>query len=820
MGLIKKAKTEATKGNNKKQATRRVPKNVMESIPYRSIYPNGIIEDLDGRFSKSYRLRDANFDTEEEEKQEHQILAYEKLLNSIDEEAIGQLTIINRSVDQDVVRNNILMKPKSDDLNDLRNEWNNLFLEQISSSRNNLSKDKLFTISVKAGNILEADDIFKRTDRLVSNRIRKITHQDTPSLTIEERLDVLYDVYNCKNTFPFSKRIEPIVKPGTTSIDWKTLAAHGMSSKELIAPDAMDFYANYFCLGDDCFAKTFYIDRLPVQLSTSFLNDISNLACNMITSITFIQMNQEKARALINDRMLGMNAQINRQQSSAIKDGISNAGVVSAELENARDEASNLLSDVMKRDQKIFKVTGLVTIFAQSREELGKYAASLKSIVNGHLCQLRSMNNQMEQAFNTTLPLAQMQLEDVDRILTTEAASVYMPFNVQDMNQMDGTYYGVNPLSENMIRYNRKKGSNYNALILGASGSGKSFLVKEEISQRFLNSDDNIIIIDPEGEYVKMGRKYGATIIDISLDGKTHLNPLDMDMQYGGAGENPVPMKCDFIESLIESMVGGADMLSPIDKSIIQRVGRNIYVGYCSHMKTMIQSGITCDYAAMPTLQDFYSEMIKQNEPQAQYLATAIESYCVGNLALFAERTNIDTDNRMIIYNIQGMGSVGMQELAMHVCCSDAWNHMIRNGKRGKYTALYIDEFHLFTKTKSSATFMKNIYKQARKWKGMPTAISQNITDLNVNEEVTAIINNCSFIILMNQQPADRLKLQAMYSISDQLLEYITDQPIGTGLIYNGNVMIPMENEFPTDTEMFKLMESEIKKDEDFAEVS
>lgn len=811
MGLFsKKAKNNRNSNPSKVKKPSRIPKDVMESIPYRSIYPNGIIQDYDGRFSKSYRLTDTNFDTENEDKQEDLVLMYEKVINSIDEDMIGQLTIINRSIDQDMVRNSILMKPKSDGLNNLRAEWNDLFLSQINHGKNNLSKEKLFTISVEADNILTADDILKRVDRTMSRNIRKITHQETNPLTIEERLAVLYDIYNYNEEFPFVRRIEPVLENG--KIDWKKLGQHGIPSKELIAPDSMSFLATGFRFsGDpenknDCFCKTFFLDHMPTQLSTNLLNDISDLACNMITSVTFIQMDQDKAMSLIKNQLMGMNAQINRQQAAAAKDGISNGGVVSSELENARDQAAELMGDVIKRNQKVFKTTCMITIMASSKEELAQHTATLKSIVSGHLCHLRSMNNQMEKAFNTTLPLAQMQVE-VDRILTTEAASVFMPFSVQDMNQLDGIYYGINPISGNMIRYNRKRGSNYNALVLGTPGSGKSFIVKEEIMQRFLNTDDYIIIIDPEGEYIKLGEQFGATIVDISLDGKNHINPLDMDMQFGGQGENPIPMKCDSIETLVESMVGGSEFISPAAKSIIHRVGRKIYQGYLDHMKTMAKEGISCDKAAMPTLQDFYMELSRQNDYQAQSLATAIESYCVGNLAIFAERTNVDTDNRMIIYNVHDMSS-GMKELAMHVCMNDAWNHIINNGMHNINTALYVDEFHLFTKTRTSAAFMKNIYKRARKWHGMPVAITQNIADMLVNDEAAAIITNCSFIIMMNQSSMDRATLQNMYQISDQLLEYITDQPAGSGLIYNGNTIIPMENEIDPNTKMFALMDS------------
>ena len=793
----------------------RVPKNVLESIPCKWAYKSGIIQDYDGRFSKTYRIADVNFDTEEEEQQEKMVISYERLLNSIEDDMIGQLTIINRSIDQDYIRNSILMKPKDDGLNNLRNEWNDVFLDKLSEGKNNLKKDKLFTVSVKASGIQAATDILKRVDHDIAKNIRRINHQETPPLSIQERLEVLYDIYNCGSPLAFSKRIEPLMKTNDITkekeLDLDLMAKHGMSFKELIAPDYMEFKPSWFRLGDELVGKAFYLDHLPTQLSTSILNDISDLPCNMITSVTFIKMDTDKTRELIKGQLNGMNTQINQVQVEAAKQGIIDSSSVSIELQHARDQAAELMTDILKRNQSMFRVTGIIILLGKDLEELNYQVAQLKSIVSGHLCLLRSMGNQEETAFNTALPLAQMHVEAV-RLLTTESSSVFIPFAVQDMNQLDGIYYGVNPLSHNMIRYNRKSGANYNAVVLGVSGSGKSYIVKEEIAQVRLNTNDYIIIIDPEGEYTPLAEKFGASVIDIALDSKNHINPLDMELQAAGDGGDPISAKCDTIETLVEAMVGGSAMLSPIEKSIIHRVGRKIYRGYYNHMMDMARNGstITCDKAAMPTLQDFYAALCKEPEAQAQYMATAIESYCVGNYAIFAERTNVDTNNRMIVYNVSNM-TAGMKELAMHVCMQDAWNHIIQNGRNGIYTRLYIDEFHLFTKTRTSVASMKNIYKRARKWRGMPTAITQNVSDMFINEEAEAIMNNSSFVIMMNQSPMDRATLQNMYSISSSLLEHIADQPPGNGLIYNGNTLVPLEGDFPTTTEMHQLMVSKVK---------
>ena len=807
MFLTKKDKPSGAKGSTQQVGTAQVkkkavniPKNVQESIPYKSVYPNGIIEDRNGYFSKSYVIEDANFQTESEEKRTSMFLDYEKLLNSVTPGMRGQLTIFNRTIDPDTVRNNILMKPKDDGLNDLREEWNDMFLDKLSRGRNNLKKDKIFTLSVKEEDVYAANNTFRNIDIDINNCLKRISRVETKPMTIEERLRLLYDIYNFSADFPFDKKITPISTPDG-KINFKKMAQYGMTTKDLIGPDSMDFTSNHFKIGEQ-FGAAFFIDHLPSTMSTSILDDISNISCNMLLSVTYVPMDQAVAIKMIRNQKTAVEAQAHsiRQQSGGM-------AALPSELEQAINDTGELISDVLSRDQKIFKVTIICVVFAESQSELHMHEMNLKSVVNTHLCQLRKLSNQEERGLNTALPFAEMHV-GLDRILTTEAAAVFIPYTVQELYQEHGVYYGLNAVSKNMIRYDRCNGANYNGLIIGQSGSGKSFITKMEIQQKLLNSDHKVIIIDPEGEYRNLAKKFNATTIKIDSSGKACVNPLDMDMQYAGEGENPIAMKSGYIISLIETMLGDKAGLSPIEKNIVQRVTRNIYQRYFNYMKTKVLEGITCDKDAMPTLADFYEELTRQKDPSAQALATSIESYCVGAYDTFAHRTNVDTDNRIIIYDVKDMPG-GMKNLAMQVCANDGWNHMIENGKNGHFTDFYIDEFHLFTKTQSSAAFMKDLFKRARKWKGSPTAITQNIGDLLVNDDAAALVNNCTFVIMMNQSPMDRSMLSEMYQISPALQDYITDKGFGVGLIYNGKTIIPFENSFDNkNTTAFKIMDS------------
>ena len=133
--MAKKAEKEK---KQKKKEVKKVPRTVQQTIPYESVYTNGIFKVGPGKFSKTYRLSDANFDIAEEQEQANMYLDYEGFLNSIDVNMTAQITIYNRSVAQEVVKNRVLLKPKPDALNEFRDEYNTILTEKMSEGRNNL----------------------------------------------------------------------------------------------------------------------------------------------------------------------------------------------------------------------------------------------------------------------------------------------------------------------------------------------------------------------------------------------------------------------------------------------------------------------------------------------------------------------------------------------------------------------------------------------------------------------------------------------------------------------------------------------------------
>lgn len=408
------------------------------------------------------------------------------------------------------------------------------------------------------------------------------------------------------------------------------------------------------------------------------------------------------------------------------------------------------------------------------------------------MCQFGILKFQQLDGLNTALPFGVRKIDSF-RTLTTESLAVFIPFRVQDVQHTNGIYYGQNVISKNMIVADRRQLLNGNEFILGVSGGGKSFTAKGEILNQVLAGDADVIIIDPEREYAPLVRALGGEIINISATSPTHINAMDMTREYGD-GANPVILKSEFIMSLCEQLIGGSN-LGAVQKSIIDRCTAAVYRNYQQN-----------DYTgAVPTLQDFRAELIKQPEPEAQEIALSIELFTNGSLNTFAKRTNVDTDNRLICYDILDLGKQ-LMPIGMLVVLDSILNRITANRAKGKNTFIFIDEIYLLFQHEYSANFLFTLWKRVRKYGAYATGITQNVDDLLQSHTARTMLANSEFIIMLNQAPTDRIELAKLLNISDNQLSYITNVGAGHGLIKVGSSLIPFANKFPKNTKLYKLM--------------
>ena len=451
-----------------------------------------------------------------------------------------------------------------------------------------------------------------------------------------------------------------------------------------------------------------------------------------------------------------------------------------------------LMDEDMEQLVESVKRNGVMTPATVRLKEDGRY-----ELISGHrrkkACELAG------------LEILKCEVKDLTRdeaiIIMVESnlqRSVILPsekaFRVQEIYHENGVYYGQNVISKNMIIANRRHLLNGNSFILGVSGAGKSFTAKEEMTNIILTDPNaDIIIIDPEREYSPLVKAMQGEVIHISATSENHINAMDMNSDYGD-GANPVILKSEFILSLCEQLIGGSS-LGAKQKSIIDRCTASVYRYY--------QQG---NYMGTPpTLQDFREELLKQDEPEAQEIAIAIELFTDGSLNTFAKHTNVDTHSRLICYDILDLGKQ-LQPIGMLVVLDSILNRITQNRAKGRNTFIFIDEIYLLFQHEYSANFLFTLWKRVRKYGAYCTGITQNVDDLLQSHTARTMLANSEFIIMLNQASTDRIELAKLLNISDLQLSYITNVGAGQGLLKVGSSLVPFVNKFPRNTELYKLM--------------
>lgn len=785
----------------------KIPKTVQDTIPYLGMYRKGICELDPGIFSKTYKVYDANFKTATDEEQVNMFNRYMDYLNSFDSDVHLQLVIYNRAVNNENIEEHVLLPYAKDSLNAYREEYNEILKDKMKEGRNNMQKEIYESVTVKANSIDDATQKFAKIDSEVSAAIKKINGMETSPMDLIERLEILNSIYG-KGSDTFYKKAR-IDGHDVESYDFKWMIEQGLTTKDIIGPPSISFNRGYAEIGEKL-SKSFYIDTLPSYINANLLTELTDVDCEMLVSVNYNKIPPDRASKLLKNQLLNINSNVVDAQKRAMKAGF-DPSLISSELLAARDEAQALVDDVRQRNQSLILTTFVITIMGETQDELNKFTDAINSVLSKYMCSMKVLLYQQENGFATSLPLGRCDIA-IDRLLTTESAAIFMPFSTQELNQRRGMFYGLNAVSKNLILFNRKDSKNANGVILGTPGSGKSFSAKREMINVILNTDDDIYIIDPEREYLPLAQLLGGSVIKITTGGTTYLNPLDMDINYGQAADdeknvNPIAMKVDFIGGLFEAMAGNKKSLTSAQLSVLDRCVRMLYKPYLSHMQELQKTHpeITCDTTQSPTLKQLYEMLLNQQEYEAQELALCAERFAVGSLDNFAHQTNVKRNNRFIVYDIKDMGE-SMKELGLKVCLNAIWNQMIENKARNRWTWFYIDEFYLLTQTQSSATFLQMVYKRARKWQGIPTGITQNVSDLLSSQTVCSILQNCEFVLMLNQAQADKMQLAQMYNISPTQLSYVTNADPGQGLIYTGKTIVPFVDKFPRDTKLYKVM--------------
>ena len=752
------------------------PKSVQDVIPVKTIYKDGIFQVGKNKYSKSYKFTDINYAVASRPDKEAMFLQYSELLNSLDPGSTSKITILNRRFNKVDYDNNVKIPLANDGLDGFREEYNEILMNKALGT-NSIIQEKYITISINKKSVDEARTYFTRTSADLINHFHglgsKCIEQDAT-----DRLRLAHDFYRIGEENIFT---------------WDMLdnMRKGHSFKDYICPDTFSFQKDYFEIGNK-FGRVFFLKEYASYIKDDMVAELTELNKNMMLSIDVIPIPMDEAIKEVENRRLGVETNITNWQRRQNNNNNFSA-VIPYDLEQQRKESKEFLDDLTTRDQRMFVCVLTMVLIADSKDELEQDTESLLATGRKHLCQLSILKYQQMDGLNTTMMFGVRKINTL-RTLTTESLAVFMPFKVQEINHENGIYYGDNAISKNMILADRRELLNGNSFILGVSGSGKSFAAKNEIvSIALRDANADIIVIDPEREYGELIKSLRGEVIQISATSNNHINAMDINSEYGD-GANPLILKSEFLLSFCEHLIDGKNLGSK-EKSIIDRCTARVYRAY--------QQG---NYQGIaPTLQDFREELLKQEEPEAKQIALSLELYVNGSLNTFSKNTNVNTNSRILCYDILDLGKQ-LLPIGMLVVLDSILNRITSNRNKGRNTYIFIDEIYLLFQHEYSANFLFTLWKRVRKYGAFCTGITQNVDDLLQSHTARTMLANSEFIMMLNQSATDGIELAKLLSISDTQMGYITNVSYGKGLLKVGSSLVPFENKFPNNTKLYKLM--------------
>ena len=773
-----KRQIEAAIANAKRQDKRH--KSAQDSIPFQRMFPDGICRVTDTYYTKTIQFQDINYQLSQNEDKTAIFDGWCDFLNYFDASVHFQLTFLNMAANKDTYGTQITIPLRGDEDDAIRTEYTQMLRDQLAKGNNGLIKTKYLTFGIEADGIKTAKPRLERIETDVLNNFKRLGVAAEP-LNGTDRLRLLHDMLRIDDPAPFR-------------FSWDWLASSGLSVKDFIAPSSFEFAkGNYFGIGQKRGAVSF-LQILAPELNDRMLADFLDMESSLIVTMHVQSVDQVSAIKTIKRKITDLDRMKIEEQKKAVRSGY-DMDIIPSDLATYGAEAKKLLQELQSRNERMFLLTFLVLNIADSVPKLRNNVFQASSIAQKYNCQLVRLDFRQEEGLMSSLPLGLNQVE-IQRSLTTSAVAIFVPFTTQELyqNGSEALYCGLNALSNNLIMVDRKFLKNPNGLILGTPGSGKSFAAKREIANVFFVTNDDIIICDPEAEYGPLVERLHGQVIKISPTSPHYINPMDLNLNYSD-DENPLSLKSDFILSLCELIVGGKDGLQPVEKTIIDRCVRMVYRDYLNDPKP----------ENMPVLEDLYQELRRQEEKEAQYVATALEIYVTGSLNVFNHRTNVDIQNRIVAFDIKELGKQ-LKKIGMLVVQDQVWNRVTVNREAHKATRYYIDEFHLLLKEEQTAAYSVEIWKRFRKWGGVPTGITQNVKDLLASREVENIFENSDYIYMLNQASGDRQILAKQLNISPHQLSYVTHSGEGEGLLFYGNIILPFVDRFPKDTELYRVM--------------
>lgn len=534
---------------------------------------------------------------------------------------------------------------------------------------------------------------------------------------------------------------------------------------DLIAPAAIKINPKNILVGETL-AQTIFVVTYPRYLHSNWFSPIINIDMPIDISMFIHPINTYDVLKSLKKNAARLESQIHiEQEKSMIRDPA---------LETAAHDIDDLRNKLQQGTEKFFRFSLYITAYGENEKELNDLTHSIEAILEAQLVYIKPAIFKSEQGFNSTLPLANDEL-DTGTSMNSEPLSTTFPFVSSNLSTNTGILYGINRHNNSLVIFDRFGMENANMVIFAKSGAGKSYTIKLEVLRSLMLGTD-IIIIDPENEYKYLCETVGGTLVKMSLSSEHHINPFDLP--HVKEDEDPEDVLRNNIANLLGLLHIMLDNITPEEDSILGRAIRETYAMRDITGKTNFNALSKEEY---PTMSDLY-EILRSMEG-GENLAVRMEKYTQGIFSGFLNKvTNVKIDNPIMVFNVRDMEE-DLRPIAMYIVMQYIWNEMRTTLKK---RLVLVDEAWVMMKYEDAASFMFGIAKRCRKYYTGLTTITQDVNDFLSSRYGKAIVTNSSIQLLLKQSPAAVDIISETFYLTDQEKFLLLESGVGEGIFFAG----------------------------------
>ena len=808
------------------------PTHLQDIFCVSEINNSGIFKLNQGRYSKSFLLTDINFNGLTNREQESIIENFSRILDSMT--CRFSFTVANEYKGSEDLISNLLYEYADDGKDLFRDAFNELIRNSVTSARQGLYKSIYLTLTIEADSFANATTTFSTLESSLRTAfthigVNAMTGAYLIPLSTNERMQILYNFshFGLHSDYKFNFSREQ---------------ANYKNWRNIVAPVSFKKHNTSFEM-NGCYGAVYYIDTWANELCSDLISALSEINCTSYITINSEILNSTSLKEEMKRKhsKIGFQIENEKQNNRNKNDFLSDASDI---LLSAQDSLNKFSKQVSSNDNRYFNTTIFFMFLTETYKDFLSVQQEMDSITSIRGFKMEPCFNMQIEGINSAFLFGAQEFKRVCN-LSSICQAMFIMFKSQEINDKDGRYLGINQISQNVIRGNRKGLSNKAGLYLGMSRHGKSVFAKCEILNAVLSDkDDQILIIDPQGEYKGIVNKMGGTVVSFSALKELYVNPLDVDfsdVDYSTLQEI-IGEKTDFIFTLLSSCMR-KDLTSE-EQGVLDRVIDRMYnenfamrnkcfndhtnlfydfetPAYMEGKEMELSMDLNMPNEEQirkfsPTLQDVYQRLLdydSENSSVAKKLANNMDVFVNGSLNLFNHFTNVDLNNKLICFDLSNIKE-NLRNTAMLIMIEIIRSKIKDNWKQGFWSYLFIDEFHELLGIDKVCDYVVKLWKEVGKMKGIVTGITQNMTDLinhSANsDKLKAIISNTAYFALFNQSTLDRnMLMEFLPSVSPAMFNYVEGAMPGMGLLIFGNNTIPFDFRIDKDSLLYDMVNTD-----------